>query len=747
MKRLLIPLLLTPLFSFPQSVGTLIGMVSGDDEKLEFASVVLLRTDIGTNTDKQGYFELKQVPVGKYQLRISFIGYEFFQDEVEVKLGEITEVKVTLIELTSHLKEIVITGSLKEVTKLQSVTPVDVYTTKYFQRNPVNNIWDALRNVNGIFPDIDNGVTNTTDIQINGLEGNYSMILIDGVPAMNGLAGIYALNAIPMSMVEKIEILKGSASALYGSEAIAGVINIKTKSPTNTPKLHVNASLDSYLDANADITTSFRIHRATSMVSVSGQTSQYRWDLNKDNFMDIPLTNRISVFNKWQFDRKDSGLTYIYGRFLYEDRFGGQKDIPGRIAGNPDYYSEWIKTNQWQVGFHYQLPVKDQMVLRVDYSEHYQKAIYGISRFNGRQRTGFSQLTWNKKIDRVNDLLMGALYRLNYYTDNTGVSIDSGSIPKRYNHIGGVFIEDEMSFGKYHKLVAGVRFEYSQNAGPVFTPRINYKWNSKDEKHVVRIGVGTGYRVANLLNEGFGAMNGSRQIKVAEPLKPEYTISGNANYTRVQELKGGVLDLDASVFLTYFTNFIEPDYNEDPKFIVYSNNKRGAMSTGFSANAGFTFNYPLKIGIGFTYAYVFEIEEDESGKRERQVPEHSPPFTANFFFSYLFPAPQLSLDWTGTLISPMLLATVLDDFRPTKSPWYTIQNVQLTKKFRKGMEIYVGIKNLFNFIQKDPILRPFDPFNRNVQTDNPLNYRFDTTYGFTTMEGIKAFVGFRYTLL
>ncbi|MDB5284940.1 MAG: TonB-dependent receptor, partial [Bacteroidota bacterium] len=353
---------------------------------------------------------------------------------------------------------------------------------------------------------------------------------------------------------------------------------------------------------------------------------------------------------------------------------------------------------------------------------------------------------WNKKVDKVNELLFGASYRLKYYKDNTGLSTDSITSTDNYLHVGGIFLEDELSLAVNHKLLIGSRFEYNNSSGPVATPRMVYKWNSMDEKNVIRISLGTGYRTPNLLNDGFGALNGSRKIFVAEKLKSEYAVTPSANYTRVQELKGGLLNLDFSAFYTYFTNYINPDYDQNPALIVYSNTKGGAMAPGFSANADFTFNYPLKVGVGFTYVNVFEINIDEQGKKQREEPQHSPPFTAQFYFSYNFPIPQLSLDYIGNLISPMLLSTVPNDFRPSHSTWFTIQNIQVTKKFKNGMEIYAGIKNLFNFIQKDPILRPFDPFNRDVANNNPNNYRFDTTYGFMTMEGIKGFVGFRYTL-
>src|SRR5581483_10637959 len=160
------------------------------------------------------------------------------------------------------------------------------------ERNPQDNLWDALGNVNGIFADVDNGVSNTSDIQINGLEGNYTMILIDGVPAMNGFAGIYALNSLPMSIIDKIEIVRGASSTLYGSDAIAGVINIITKNPNNVPVFYTNVYLSSMLETNVDMSAAFKLKKVSSLFSLSSENMNYRWDINNDNFTDIPLTNR-----------------------------------------------------------------------------------------------------------------------------------------------------------------------------------------------------------------------------------------------------------------------------------------------------------------------------------------------------------------------------------------------------------------------------------------------------------------------
>ncbi|MCK6648673.1 MAG: TonB-dependent receptor, partial [Bacteroidia bacterium] len=106
----------------------------------------------------------------------------------------------------------------------------------------------------------------------------------------------------------------------------------------------------------------------------------------------------------------------------------------------------------------------------------------------------------------------------------------------------------------------------------------------------------------------------------------------------------------------------------------------------------------------------------------------------------------ISIDYTGIVKGPMLLPTVPNDFRPQYSPWFSLQNIQLTKKFKKGIEIYGGVKNILNFVPKDPILRPFDPFDKHITENNPNGYSFDPSYNYAPIQVRRYFIGIRYTL-
>jgi outer membrane receptor for ferrienterochelin and colicins len=157
----------------------------------------------------------------------------------------------------------------------------------------------------------------------------------------------------------------------------------------------------------------------------------------------------------------------------------------------------------------------------------------------------------------------------------------------------------------------------------------------------------------------------------------------------------------------------------------------------------------LKINAGVTLMDVYQKEDDGAGSLIKLPQIQTSPFSGTFAISYTWRKPQITLDWTGNFFSPMHLPVVPNDYRPEKSPWYSIQNLQLTKTFGNGLQVYGGIKNLLNFMPKgDVILRAFDPFDKTADDpiSNPNGYTFDPTYIYASMQGIRAFVGVRYAI-
>ncbi len=210
---------------------------------------------------------------------------------------------VVLLEASSQvLTDVVVTGTMKAVQKTASPVPVEVYTPQFFRRNPTPTIFDALQQVNGVRPQLNCNVCNTGDIHINGLEGPYTMVLIDGMPIVSSLGTVYGLSGIPNSLVERIEVVKGPASSLYGSEAIGGLINVITKSPQKAPLVAVDLMASSWKEYNVDLGVKYKPgKRITGLLGVNYFNFNNRVDRNKDMFTDVTLQNRISLFNKFSF--------------------------------------------------------------------------------------------------------------------------------------------------------------------------------------------------------------------------------------------------------------------------------------------------------------------------------------------------------------------------------------------------------------------------------------------------------------
>src|SRR5690606_11698020 len=254
-----------------------------------------------------------------------------------------------LIRENSELGEVVITGTMKEVSKLESPVPVEVYTAKFFKSNPVPTVFDALQGINGVRPQLNCNICNTGDIHINGLEGPYTMVLIDGMPIVSGLSTVYGLSGIPQSLIERVEIVKGPASTLYGSDAVGGWSNIITKNPRNSPTLAVDAFGTGWGELSADIAAKLHVgNHAQSLLGVSYFNFQNPTDNNNDNFTDVTLQHRISLFNKWNIERKGGRVFSFAARYVYEDRWGGEMNWTPKYRGGDDVYGESIYTSRWE---------------------------------------------------------------------------------------------------------------------------------------------------------------------------------------------------------------------------------------------------------------------------------------------------------------------------------------------------------------------------------------------------------------
>jgi outer membrane receptor for ferrienterochelin and colicins len=649
------------------------------------------------------------------------------------------------------LEEVVISGTLKPVSRLETPVPVEIYTTTFLKKNPTSNVFEALQNVNGVRPQLNCNICNTGDIHINGLEGPYTMVTIDGMPIVSALSTVYGLSGIPNSLIDRIEIIKGPASSLYGSEAVGGLINIITKKTKNAPLFTADVFSTSWLENNIDLGFKTKVgSMVESLIGLNYFNYNSPIDNNRDNFTDVTLQERISIFNKWRFNRKNEKEFTLAGRFFYEDRWGGEMQWNKSYRGGNEVYGESIYTTRFELLGKYQLPVKENMFVSFSATSHDQNSVYGTTLYLAQQKIGFGQYTWDKKLDKHN-LLLGAVFRHQYYNDNTTATVNAEK-----SNIYSAFLQDEIKLAEKHHLLLGSRYDYNNNHGSIFTPRIAYKWNPTPND-VFRINAGTGFRIVNLFTEEHAALTGAREVIIVENLAPEKSYNVNLNYLKkIRFEDASFLGFELSAWYTYFTNQIIPDYDTNPNQIIYKNLNGFSETIGISGNIDWVSPYGLKALLGFT---VMDPKNVQNGIASRPILTEK--YSANWTISYDIPDWLLSIDYTGNLYGPMRLPLLGPlDPRAEYSKLWSLQNIQFTYKKFRNFELYGGIKNILNWTPNkgNPFLiaRAEDPFDQNVTYDtngnvmatpsNPYALTFDPTYVYAPNQGIRGFLGLRYTL-
>lgn len=728
--------------------GTIKGSITSVDGPIQFATVRIKTPLLGAITDTLGAYTIKNVPPGTYQLEVSYLGYQRYKASVILKAGETITHNIQLLEDETQVTEVVVTGTLKEVSRAESPVPVEIITPKLFRKNPTPSLFEAVGMVNGVQPQLNCNVCNTGDIHINGMEGPYTMILIDGMPIVSSLSTVYGLSGIPNSLVERIEVVKGPASSLYGSEAMGGIINVITKNPTRAPLISADVFATSWGEYSADASVKFIKRKTTSLLGVNYFNYQKPIDKNNDGFTDITLQNRISVFNKWNFERKENRVASVAARLVYEDRWGGQTNWDRNWRGSDSVYGESIYTKRAEIIGMYQLPMKEKVFTQFSYNWHNQNSYYGNIPYMATQQVAFAQMYWDKELKGGHSLLAGGSFRYTYYDDNTpGTTAPDGITNKpAITPLPGAFVQDEWTLNPRHKLLVGYRYDYDKNHGSVHSPRFAYKF-SPNALSTLRTSFGTGYRVVNLFTEDHAALTGAREVVITEALNSECSFNGNVNYEVKTRTDKVFIGFDATAFYSYFTNKIVGDFDTDPNKIIYDNLRGHAISQGISLNLDFTFKFPLKVLTGITYMDVYQMENRSGSGLGRSQQLYAPKWSGTFVASYSLPK-DFTVDFTGKWSGPMRLPVLPNDYRPEYSPWFCIANIQLAKKFKKGIELYGGIKNIFDFVPANPIMRPFDPFDKNVSdpVNNPNGYTFDPSYNYSSLQGARGFFGIRYTL-
>jgi len=725
---------------------------NGAGQPLEGTAVWIEGQPEGGFTDHTGTIELGNVPQGLHRLQVSMVGFSARALLVTFPLSQ----PLTLaLQPTGDLDAITVTGTLNEVRVRDAPVKVEVLSA---QRMDVllprvsSSLVEAIPLVNGVREVVACGVCGTNSISINGLPGPYTAVLIDGMPVYGNLAAVYGLNGIPASAIDRIEVIKGPNSTLYGSEALAGVVNIITLSPERQPQWSADLMTTSHAEVFSGLSWAPRWGNTPLLISYNGAYSDYFVDRDRDGFSDAPHLDRHSVFVKATLPTANSKNWSVATRFYYEDRRNGVESFLENRAyrtlrGSDTVYGESILTRRWELFSSGIIWDAQNLKLDLSLSRHDQNSYYGADSYRAFQNIAFVNLTRNRTYG-AHRILTGLGYRAQSYNDNTvATQGPDGTDVDEFQSIPGLFAEDEWQIDSNWVLLSGLRLDYYHRHGAIASPRFNLKY-SPVRGSVFRLNTGTGFRIVNLFTEDHAFVSGQREIVIAESLEPERSLSGNLNFNREYTHSFGYGTFDADVFYTHFFNQIAPDYS-DPNTIVYANSPGFARTAGLAVNWSHSFVLPLSTTLGGTFQSAQRSATDDRGHTTLAELEFAPRWSGIFTLSYRWSAFNVgyTANWTG----PMTLPTVydLDDqgqplaqSRPTQSPVTARHNVQIQWSVRPDWMLYGGMQNLFDQVQSfSPLVGYNDP---NAPTG--FSPYFDTSYAYATGHGREFYLGLRWTL-
>lgn len=310
--------------------SSILGIVtSASGDPIEFGKVVLVGSNLGTVTDENGSYELKGIPSGLYDLQVRSSGFLTLKDTIQIYEGQKLNFNFILQPDLLNIGEVVVSGTRSEIEKHNSPVITNTISGRTFEATQSLSIAEGLSFSPGLR--VENNCQNCgfTQLRMNGLEGAYSQVLINSRPVFSALAGVYGLEMLPTGMVDRVEVVRGGGSVLYGGNAIAGTVNIITKDPVeNSFELGLNQAFingeasDRTININGSI-VSEKLDKGITFFGFNRMRDQ--WDANGDEISEIvKLENNTFGFDAF-WNINDRNKIKIGSYFINEFRRGGSQ--------------------------------------------------------------------------------------------------------------------------------------------------------------------------------------------------------------------------------------------------------------------------------------------------------------------------------------------------------------------------------------------------------------------------------------
>jgi hypothetical protein len=698
-------------------------------EHMPGCMVKILDTNLVAMTDGSGHYIFRDLVPGSYILEASFMGYSSQRRSVTVVRDHTTEENFSIHPDAFMLDQVVVTSSKTETRRRESPSLVNVLSAKTFLNVGACSLADGLDFQPGVRVENDCQNCGFTQVRINGLDGHYSQILMNSRPVFSALTGVYCLEQIPANMIERVEVMRGGGSALFGSSAVGGTINIITKDPVaNSAQIAHNLTSigpSGALDNNTTLNASLVTDNSKAGIFIYGQSrNRNGYDHNGDGFTEIAQLKSQTLGARTFFRTgTDSKLTLEYHN-THEFRRGGDRlDQPAHMAMIAEQVDHNIHAGEatfdlWMEERKQHLSVfaATQATKRQSYyGSDMDPDAYG--RTSDIVAVGGAQ--WTRSIGHFlfmpSELVAGIEYSYNRLHDVTiGYNHD---IVQNVNIYSG-YLQNEWRDEKWGFLVGARLDKHSMIHNPVVSPRVNIRFNPS-ANYNFRASYSTGFRSPQAYDEDFhvAIVGGERVVTVLAPgLKQEssQSVSLSADlYHRFGSVQTNLLiegfftDLRDVFALRQLEGL---DAQGNAVLERYNGSGARVMGLNLEAKAFFSSHFDVQGGITLQRSRYknpeFWSDDPDVPAVEKmfRTPDIYGYFTANWEVSH-----SLRATVTATGTGPMLVqhmvgsGTDVDMAVRTRSFFDASLKVTYTMRLfnRLTLDISAGVSNIFNSYQND----------------------------------------------
>jgi outer membrane receptor for ferrienterochelin and colicins len=744
MKTFFILLILTLMVIPVFSQDILKGLVGEKDEQgmempLVGVDVFWLGTSRGTITDTSGRFIIPIIQESK-SLVVSCIGYR--ADTLLITTQR--AIQIFLLSETQTVSDVNVVGE-RQASYLEYANPFhkNVITEKELFKAACCNLSESFQTNPSIDVSFSDAITGTKQIEMLGLSGIYTQTTMENMPYIRGLTSNVGLTFIPGTWIEAINVSKGIGSVANGYESITGQIDVDLRKPQKDEEkqffLNLYGNMDQRLEANLNIRERLT-DQLSSMTFLHISSQHLSVDDNGDGFLDMPRFTTINLMQRWEFTPTSSWVNQAAIQYIGDTKDGGtyNREIPYSYTYGT--ISNLLRING-KTGYIFQSEHGRSLGLQWLFSRYHNSSHFGSRLYDGNEETGYLNLLYQTELEeQAHKFRTGISFMFDKFDETFDL------LPyKRIERVPGVFFEYTFNPSEKLSLVAGLRVDQHNAYGTMTTPRLHIRY-TPHEDWVLRFAAGRGYRTANIFAENSAALASSRSVSIVPSgsfgygLKQEIAWNYGFNLTHYFLFDYRTATFMIDLYRTEFEQLVLADLDANPHQIRFSSVPQGSYSNSVQTELNIQ---PLeRLDVRIAYRFL-NVKQNINGLwRERPfTAQHRAFATISYATEYDQPGdPQTSFDvtmqWFGKKRIPETILNP-DSMRSLAySPSFFTMNLQVTQTFMKGIDIYIGIENLFNFRQTDPIL----------DGANPQGTFFDASLIWGPVTGRMVYTGLRFRI-